>query len=96
MKANVETYGLKKEEDPLNPLIPIIEDMFSNELHESQWRRYTVEKTIELLKEKMKNKDIKFTERHYLLLKRRIDRCKKMEDCLKILTDTILGELSEK
>ena len=75
-------------------MTPIIEDMFSHELHENFWRKYTTEKVIDLLKEKMKEKDIKLTDKHYLLLKE-LKVCKNMEECLQVLTNNMLGQIDE-
>ena len=91
---HLEKYGLG-ESDPINPLIPLIEEMFSNELHEHSWKKYTVEKTTELLKSKMKEKGISFTDRHYVLLKRKISKCKNMVDCLTILTEAAYGKIEQ-
>jgi hypothetical protein len=83
----------KKEQEPINPLVPIIESMFSHELHETSWRKYTVEKTIQLLQKQMESTGIELTERHYLLLKKQLNKCKNMEACLQVLTNTILGQM---
>jgi hypothetical protein len=89
---HLETYGLG-EHEPVNPLIPIIEEMFSNELHEHSWKKYTVEKVLELIKTKMKERGLNQSERHFLLLKKQLTKCKKMEECLEILTNNMLGRM---
>ena len=86
----METYGLQPKES-VNPLIPIIEDMFSHELHESNWKNFTISSTIDLLKTKMLEKEIKITDRHFLLLNRKLKKCKNIKECLQILTDCMLG-----
>jgi hypothetical protein len=91
---HIENYGMK-DHDPVNPLIPIIEDMFSHELHESSWKNYTVEKTIDLLKKKMKEKGLALTERHYVLLRKKLGKCTKMEQCLVVLTNNMLGQVED-
>lgn len=88
---NMEKLGLG-EHEPVNPLISIIENLFSNEFHESSWHKYTLDQAIELLKSKVKEKNIKATERHYQSLKRKMKRCKTMPDLLILLTETLFGE----
>lgn len=90
---HIEKFGLGTPE-PINPLISIIESLFSNELHNHSWKSYTKDKLIELIKTKVKEKGFKLTDRHYVSLKRKLDRCKKMEECLVVLTDTAFGKIS--
>jgi hypothetical protein len=90
---HIEKYGLGKPE-PVNPVSPIVESLFKNELHDHAWKAYTKDKLIELIKAKVKENGLKLTERHYMLLKRKLDRCKNMEACLTVLTDFAFGKVS--
>lgn len=91
---HIEKLGLGEHED-INPLIPIIEDLFANELHESNWLKYDLTKATELLKEKIKAKGIKSTESHYQSLNRKIKKCGGILDLLTLLTDTMFPPLKE-
>ncbi len=88
---NMEKLGLG-EHEPINPLIPIIENLFSEEFHESNWHKYTLDQAIELFKSKVKEKEIKATERHYQSIKRKMKRCKTTVDFLMLLNETLFGE----
>ena len=90
---HLEKYGLGEPES-VNPLLSIIEDLFSHELHEHAWKTYTKDTLIGLIKTKVREKGFKLTDRHYVSLKRKLDRCKKMEECLTVLTDTAFGKTS--
>jgi hypothetical protein len=88
---NMEKLGLG-EHEPINPLVPIIENLFSHEFHESSWHKYTLDQAIELFKSKAKEKEIKATERHYQSFKRKMKRCKTTVDFLMLLNETLFGE----
>lgn len=91
---HIEEYGLQTPE-PINPLVVIIKNLFSHELHEHAWKAYTKDTLIELIKIKVKERNIKLTEQHYVSLKRKLGRCKTMEECLTVLTDVAFGTLAQ-
>lgn len=86
-----EEYGLGNPE-PVDPLIPIIESLFSGAFHESSWHKYTLEEAIELFKSQVKAKGIKSTEKHYQSLKRKMKKCKTTVDFLMMLNEAMFGE----
>jgi hypothetical protein len=72
----------------VNPLMPIIETLMSTVLSGHNWKQYTVDGVWTLVRTMMKEKGIPASERHYLMLKRKMAKCTSMEACL-----TILGEM---
>jgi hypothetical protein len=76
-------------EEPINPLVPIIETLMSNVLGGSMWRKYSVADVQSHITSLMAIHSIPKTDKHYILLERKLNRCTNMEQCLTILEEVL-------
>jgi hypothetical protein len=85
-----ETLHPPKEWEP-NKVSGIIIGLLSNELSGNKWKQFTIELCGKLLEKKYEEHGVKKTERHRLLVTKKINKATTMEGLLTILSDEALG-----
>jgi hypothetical protein len=86
-----EGMHIDKEEKPhpANPLLPIVENLMSTALSGHKWKAILPEELMMLLRKRMMDGGIRETERHWLILKKKLTKCDTMEACLMVLEEVL-------
>lgn len=72
-----------------NPMVSIVENLLSTTLSGHAWKKFTPSNIIELIDTAAKEKGIQESEKHYLLLKRKLTKCTNIEKCLEALSKSL-------
>lgn len=77
----------------MNPIIKPLQDILSNEFGGTSWRKYTKEKLITMIDDKVASYGVDIlTERHYTIFRKRLVECGTHLAVFNILADEIFGQ----
>ena len=89
----MHTESLEPPKPPsANPMVPIIEELFSTVLSGDHWRQFTMvtpDSFILMVQDKAKERGLSPTERHLSVLIRKLTKCDTTRKCLEVLGEQL-------